>query len=85
MKNNSMMHDKNAKGGKAQVNMLKRGMLGVKNTQRGAFVPGAHALKKKLEYAIRSKNPTMGKARKLLTPSNPPLSYGRLASMKTRK
>jgi len=73
-----------AKPSKPHVAMMKKGMMGVKSTQKGAFVPGAHGLKKKLDYAISHANPTMGKSRKLLSPGAS-LAYGKLASMKTRK
>lgn len=73
------------RGSKAHIQMMKKGMIGVKPTQAGAINVADHAAKKKAIYAYnRMAGVQGGSNRKLLCQDNA-LCYGRMASMKTRK
>lgn len=73
--------EKNVPKGKAQMAMVKKGMLKAKGTQIGAYVPGSHAVNKKMAFA--SKVPSYA-ANKVMRRGRA-LSYGKVAGMKTRR
>ena len=73
--------EKKVSVGKAQMAMVKKGMLKSKGTQIGAYVPGSHAVNKKMAFA--SKVPSYA-ANKVMRRGRA-LSYGKVAGMKTRR
>jgi hypothetical protein len=73
--------EKKVPQGKAQMAMVKKGMLKAKGTQIGAYVPGSHAVNKKMAFA--SKAPSYA-ANKVMRRGRA-LSYGKVAGMKTRR